>query len=248
MQQTNATYREIYESGDYVSDVRVVIDGITYEQNKIYSMVTRKKLFKDKKPKLGCAIAGEIEISLDDPARMFSRMASIKPYFRIKNATKVSPWYQKGQFYINTRDIDQDTGRVEIHGYDILRNAEKTYPSSVLAWDATHPDAYSVVKEIMAHLNGVSYNTVNNNPSAYIEQDTISKLTAIARLVNFPAQYSMREVLESIAAMYGGNFVMSDTGKLSLVGFVSVREDTFYLVTETGIRITFGGTRILLRS
>lgn len=248
MQQTDATYREIYESGDYVSDVRVVIDGVTYEQSKIYSMVTRKKLFKDKKPTLGCAIAGEVEISLDDPGRTFSRMASIKPYFRIKNATKTSQWYQKGQYYINTREIDQDTGRIEIHGYDILRNAEKSYPSSVLTWDETHPDSYSVVKEIMAHLNGVSVSTVNNSPSNYIEQDTINKLQAVTRLVNFPAQYSMREVLESIATVYGGNFVISDTGKLSLVGFVSMLEETFYLVTETGIRITFGGTRILLRT
>ena len=233
MQQTNATYREIYESGDYVSDVRVVIDGITYEQNKIYSMVTRKKLFKDKKPKLGCAIAGEIEISLDDPARMFSRMASIKPYFRIKNATKVSPWYQKGQYYINTIILVVVTFCIQF--------VTSTLAAYSLAFMEYRGKALVFVIIFMQII-------INNNPSAYIEQDTISKLTAIARLVNFPAQYSMREVLESIAAMYGGNFVMSDTGKLSLVGFVSVREDTFYLVTETGIRITFGGTRILLRS
>ena len=95
---------------------------------------------------------------------------------------------------------------------------------------------------------GVSYSTVNGRPTNYIEQDTITKLQAATHIIGFPAQYTMREVLESIATMYGGNFIMSDTGKLSLVGFVDMLEETFYLITENGRRITFGGTRILLRA
>lgn len=247
MQEVNSTYTEIFDSGDYVSEVYVKIDGTSYQQSKIYSMTTRKKMFKENKPMIGCAIAGEIEVSMDDPGTEFSRGAEIIPYFRLRSGNKVSPWYQKGRYFINSREIDDDTGRMEIFGYDALRKAERAYPSSTLTWSASSPNAYTVVKEIVAHMYGVSYSTVNSNPLKYIESDTITKLSAVSHIIGFPAQYTMREVLESIAAIYGGNFIMSDTGKLSLVGFVDVLEETFYLITETGRRITFGGTRILLR-
>lgn len=248
MQEVNSTYREIFDSGDYISEAYVVINGVTYQQSKLYSMCTRKKLFKEKKPMFGNAIAGEIEISMEDPEREIPRGASIKPYFRLRSGNKVSPWYQKGEFFINTREADDETGRLEIYGYDALRKAERDYPSSTLSWTATSPNAYAVVKEIVAHMFGVSYSTVNGRPTNYIEQDTITKLQAATHIIGFPAQYTMREVLESIATMYGGNFIMSDTGKLSLVGFVDMLEETFYLITENGRRITFGGTRILLRA
>ena len=48
MQEVNSTYREIFDSGDYISEAYVVINGVTYQQSKLYSMCTRKKLFKEK--------------------------------------------------------------------------------------------------------------------------------------------------------------------------------------------------------
>jgi len=248
MQTVNSTYTEIFDSGNYVTEVYVKIDNVSYQQSHIYSMVTRKKMFKENKPMLGCAITGEIEISLADPGREFSRGATIEPYFRLRSGNQVSPWYQKGRYYINNREIDDETGRMEIYGYDALRKAERAYPSSTLSWTANSPNAYTVVKEIVAHMFGVSYSAVNGTPSNYIEQETINKISAVSHIIGFPAQYTMRETLESIATIYGGNFIMSDKGKLSLVGFVDMLEETFYLITETGRRITFGGTRILLRA
>lgn len=248
MQTVNSTYTEIFDSGNYVTEVRVRIDGTIYQQSSIYSMVTRKKMFKENKPMLGCAITGEIELSMENPGVEFSRGAPIEPFFRLRSGNKVSDWYQKGRYFINNREIDDETGRIEIYGYDALRKAERAYPSSTLSWTATSPNAYTVVKEIVAHMFGVSYSTVNSRPSNYIEQATIDKINAVSHIIGFPAQYTMRETLESIATIYGGNFVMSDAGKLSLVGFVDILEETFYLITETGRRITFGGTRILLRA
>lgn len=245
MQTTDANYKELFDSGDYIAEAKVVIDGITYEQNKLYNMSVHRKMFKENKPMIGCAVSGEIELSVDDPGRVFSRQAKIVPYYRLRNKTKVSSWIQKGTYYIDTRDIDEETGRIDIHGYDALRLAERVYPSSTLTWSATSPTAFDVMKEIMTFLTGAT--DVNSNPSRYIEQETIDKINATRHIIGFPAQYTMREVLESIAAIYGGNFIMSDNGKLKLVSFVGAYEETFYLITETGRRITFGGTRILLR-
>jgi hypothetical protein len=56
----------------------------------------------------------------------------------------------------------------------------------------------------------------------------------------------MREVLGFIAAMYGGNWVITKEGKLSLITLAGLPEETNYLVTNFGNPITFGGDRILV--
>ena len=64
--------------------------------------------------------------------------------------------------------------------------------------------------------------------------------------INYPAEYSMREVLENIAAMYAGSFVMSDTGEMLLVTMFGIPKETSYLIDSAGFAITFGGDRILV--
>ena len=56
----------------------------------------------------------------------------------------------------------------------------------------------------------------------------------------------MREVLENIAAMYAGSFIMSDTGELLLVTMFGIPKETSYLIDNVGFAITFGGDRILV--
>jgi hypothetical protein len=61
-----------------------------------------------------------------------------------------------------------------------------------------------------------------------------------------PFGYTMREMLGYIASAYGGNFIISDDRKLLLVPLGGLRSETYYLVTEGGNPITFGGDRILV--
>ena len=56
----------------------------------------------------------------------------------------------------------------------------------------------------------------------------------------------MREILGYIAAMYAGNFIMSDDGKLRLVRLNEIGIETHYLVDTAGYVLTFGGDRILV--
>ena len=64
--------------------------------------------------------------------------------------------------------------------------------------------------------------------------------------VQYPAEYSCREVLGFIAAMYAGCFVISDLGELRLVALNSIPPETRRLITKDGFAITFGGVRILV--
>ena len=233
MQNLGTAYTNLVNNQNRVYEVKVRVDGTDYGQDQIYSLVTKRRLFESDTPTIGNAVAGEIDLVMDDPGVTFSRMAQIIPYFR---PVGYSGWVQKGVYFINTREIDEETGKLTIHGSDALRKSEQPYPSSSLSWNANSPNAYSVVSELAGFL-GVT-----------IDSSTATTLRATARIVNFPAQYTIRETLKSIAAMYGGNFIMSDTGQLKLVGFADIPAETYYLVTETGNYITFGGTRILLRS
>ena len=69
----------------------------------------------------------------------------------------------------------------------------------------------------------------------------------------FPVQYpvdddgdmTMREALGRIAVANAGNWIITDEGKLLLVGLNSIPKETNFLVTEAGSAITFGGVRIL---
>ena len=120
-----------------------------------------------------------------------------------------------------------------------MRKAAQKYPSSSLYWSSNGPYAYAVVNEIAGFL-GVSVDS---------ETSTMLYNTRDAdHVVAFPAQYTIAEVLGSIGAMYGGNFIISDVGKLKYVGLMDLPAETYYLVNERGNYITFGGTRILLRT
>ena len=128
---------------------------------------------------------------------------------------------------------------MDITGYDAMRKANQKYPSSTLTWDATHPTTLQVVREI-ARFMGVS-----------VDSRTVTALQYEPYVVGFPAQYTMAEVLGSIAAMYGSNFCMSDQGALLLVGLGELGPESWLLMNERGQYITFGTganvTRIVTR-
>lgn len=176
----------------------------------------------------------------------FSRAAPIKPYIRlVENETQTaSVWIQKGLFFIDTRPVEEsgEMEIVDIQGFDALRKANQKYPSSALSWTNTTPKARDVVKEI-AKFIGVTVKTATDNKM---------RAPNPAYVIGFPAQYTVAEVLGSIAAMYGGNFIIDDIGQLALVGLMDLPDETYYLITEKGSYITFGTganvTRILLRT
>ena len=59
-------------------------------------------------------------------------------------------------------------------------------------------------------------------------------------------EYMRRDALRDIAAAHGGNWYMSDAGKLRLVPLISFPAETNLLVTEYGSALVFGGVRILV--
>lgn len=259
MQETSALYREIL-SGPYSTEVRLAVGetgklitksgesisfggtsiliGSTgaeggYDESLLISVRREAQLFSGDDIALGSCVSSELSVTMLKPLGEVPRKARLVPYVRIVNESAKSEWFQKGVFYVDTRDIDTDGSGVEylrLEGYDSMLLAEQDYPSSTLSWPAKDID---VVREIAAFLD--------------VPVDTRTfELLNKGYLIQYPAGYSCRDTLGYIASMYAGCFIMSDVGELRLVPFYGIPKETRYLVTRNRQSITFGGDRILV--
>lgn len=140
-----------------------------------------------------------------------------------------SEWIQQGVYFVDTREvIKSDSGEdvLSIHGYDAMLKAEQNYPSSNHGWP--YKDT-SVVAEIAAAI-GITVDTRTNN-----------YLTA-GNMIDLPIGYTMREVLERIAGMNCGSFVMSPIGELLFVPLFGFDYEVTgsYLADESNNALVFG--------
>lgn len=230
MQSTSELYNTILTGGSYNVQSKVRIDGTDYAESELFSVKTVSQVFPDGKLSVGNCISREIDIEMKIPNVTFSRMASIQPFQRITNGTQTSEWIPKGKFFIDTRDVDQQSGRLTLHGYDSIMLAEADYPSTTHKWPT---DDIVVVREVASKIG--------------VQLD--ARTTGIIKngyTVQFPGAYTMRETLGYIAAMYGGNFIMSDEGKLLLLPLSNVTDLSGFLVTQNGDYLLIGGDRIFV--
>ena len=202
-----------------------------FRESSIISMSTQKTIFSDSNPTVGNCIAGQITVEMMKPKGDIPRRARLAPYVRLTNGKEHSEWLQKGVFFIDHREYSGDENeRMVINGYDHIILTEDEFPSSTHEWPRTDID---VVRDIAAEIG------------TDLDRRTV-KIMNKGYKINYPAGYSMREVLENIAAMYAGSFIMSDIGELLLVTMFGIPKETSYLIDNVGFAITFGGDRILV--
>ena len=156
------------------------------------------------------------------------RAATIKRYVRLRNGAQASEWIPKGVFFTNRRS--EEDGCWTIEAFDSMRKSEQIWvPDQMLEFPMTMPAAVDEIARIMQ-----------------VEIDPRTQLNP-AYSIDYPANdYTLRDELRYIAAAHGGNWIVTDEGKLLLVPLLSIPPETWYLVTEYGDPITFGGDRILV--
>ncbi len=238
MQDTSniQNYDQIVGAGDYSEETKITINGVDYGEEDIKPPRTYLSLFGGGNPTIGKAVVGEIDVEMKHPVENIPRAAEVRVYSRVFNSSLTSGWVAGGVYYISTREKNEKGNTLSFHGFDAMLRAEVKYPSSELEWSATSPKPYQVLNEI----------------SEYLDIELDERTTAVIRdnvdyVIPFPAQYTLREVLGSIAAMYSGSFIISPLGKLQLVRFGVMPDESYYIITEGGNAITFGGIRILRR-
>ena len=228
MQTVSATYTSIL-SGQHRAEWKVAINGVDYGETVLESIEINRAVFSDT-PTLGSCISAEIDLTLIKPTVDIPRMASIEPYVRVTNGVQTSEWLPKGKFYIDTREYTKNDGveLMTIHGFDAMLMAEQLVP--INSYPQTDIDA---VQEIASFLGFTLDSDITNQ---------IDK----GYTIPVPAEYSCREVLGYIAAMYIGCFVMDDYGNLRMITLNGMPPETNFLINTAGFAITFGGDRIIV--
>ncbi len=227
MQTTSELYKELLANGA-AKEVKIEIAGETYEEDRICGLFTTGSLFSSDTLSVGCAVARQIDLVLKNYENI-PKMAKLVPYYRLVSGDVASEWVQKGVFYIDTRLPDKTSGTLTIHGFDdMLKGSAIWEPDQSLDFPMTCRKAAQVIAGLM----GIEL----DNPEAIDDTDLI---------VDYPTNdYTQRNVLQFIAAAHAANFVMTDLGKLRMVGINDIPVETGNLVTEIGRAILFGGVRI----
>lgn len=200
-------------------------DGI--RENALISLTTSNKLFPDNTPTIGNAVAGEIELQMLDLGFNVPRMAEIRPYVRATDGTNTSEWIPQGVFYTDTRYITTNKDGLDIWtitGFDAMLKADQPYPYDT-------QDSASAVVRIIAGLMGLA-DQIDPHVWEIIPSDA-------GEAVQCSGEYTAREHLQYIAALYGGNWTITNEGKLNLVRINDMPYETNLLTDESGYTINF---------
>jgi len=226
MLPTSLTYDTLIADPAHYFNVKVVINGVAYYRDTVSSMKTQSGLFADGQPGVGACIASEINLVMLAPAVSIPRMAEIQAYVQVTDGTNVSEWIPQGVYFIDTREETKDDGvpTLTIHGYDAMLKTEAMFPGVESAFPMDDID----VVDMIASFIGVT-----------VDERTEEAMTH-AYQISAPVDYTMREVLSYIGAMYAGNWIITQEGKLLLVTLNGIPEETSLLTDESGNVITFG--------
>lgn len=203
MQTTSALYKSIV-SGDHWFETKVSISGNEVSESNIVSLDRSKPGMNQKYPAIGGAVSSTLRLRIIYPSFSIPQRAEIKVYCRAKNTTQTSEWIPSGTYYIDTRSHNKTHNGIdtlEITAFDAMIKTEQDYPNTNHNW----PYLDKLVVAEIASTIGVA-----------VDSRTNDFLTA-GWMIDLPMSYVMREVLEHIAGMNGGNFVVTAENKLLFV-------------------------------
>ena len=234
MHTVSDLWQQMLANPAHAVEAKLRIAGVEYGEDQIVrkSLMVYGGLYSTFG--IGNCCARQIDFEIY-PQGTIPRQAKIEVYMRLRLSEQVSEWIPKGVFFFSTRKTDRVTGVLSVHGYDAMLKAEQTWLDSSYDAETWPMPVWTAVNDIAARMG--------------VAVDSRTQLNAA-----FPMQYpvddegdmTMREALGRIAVANAGNWIITDDGKLLLVGLNSMPKETNYLVTETGSAITFGGVRILV--
>lgn len=232
MQTTSDLYKAILQNPDHEKEIKLNIAGVEYGMDNIVSCSTSGGIFST--PGIGNCASRQIDFVIKNPGEI-QRQAKIQVFVRLILGGQASEWIPKGVFFFSTRKTDKVTGAMTVKGYDAMLKTEQTWLTPDYAtknWPMPQADA---VADIATRI-GVEVDI----------RTVLSTSFPVAYPIDENGDLTMREVLGYIAASNAGNWVITDEGKLLLIGYGDIPEATNYLVDESGNTIMFGEVRILV--
>lgn len=221
-QQTSDLWKTLLRDNNTFIEYAFDINNVWYGPESEVNHSTEIRLFESFG--IGNAMSGTLKMDLF--ADEIPRGAVIKRYARLTDGKNYSEWLPKGVFFTNRRSVEDSLWQIE--AYDHMLKADITWTPR-LSFPCTMEEA---ARDIAAAMD--------------VELDPRNVYLPYQMKAYPEGEYMRRDALCDIAAAHGGNWFISDTGKLRLVPLISFPDETNYLVEEHGDNITFGGIRILI--
>lgn len=241
MHNTSTLYNQIWNGTHTVktvAEIQTVQNNETVyvelDDTQLYSVKTTGSLFSESNPSIGNFVSRELDMTFIPPDAEIPRMARIRLFVYITDGSRNSERIPKGTFYIDTRKYNDDKSKMMVHCYDAALKFDADFDGSLLAWPAKAEDLVQAVS-LSA---GVP---LEANVQNFIKQFSYRSVPLIPNI-------SKRELLASLACMFGANFAINDNGELQIYPLnTEVDEvDFYYLVDENSNRITMGGDYIIV--
>lgn len=223
-QTTSALWKTLVQDRNTSYEYAFDINGVWYGPDMEVKHSVDSELFDD----FGIGNATSSTLKIEFFADEIPRGAKIKRYIRLINGNQKTEWLPKGVFFTSRRA--EDDGYWTIEAFDAMRKADVVwYPDQSIEFPLSMPDAVEEFSRIMG---------VQLDPRTQLNENYS---------IDYPANdYTIREELQYIAAAHGGNWIITDQGKLLLVPIMSAPPETNYLIDEHGNYILIGGFRILV--
>lgn len=228
MQATTELYKSILADPRHLKEHRAFVGDVEYGPSDIIteaeapgvylqqSPLVTGSLYPGGIPGIGGCVSRQLDIMVR-PKGDIPRMAEIKMETRLVLRdpltganTQESEWLPKGTFYIDTRKKDKVTGLLIIHAYDAMLKAEEVYITADDQETSWPRESAAVVEEIAGRLG--------------LELDARTVLNT-SYMMDWPIDYTMRELLSFVAVANCGNWIVSDSGTLYLVPFCNADAD-----------------------
>lgn len=208
MQTTSALYKQILADPRHVKEWRAQIGEATFDKTNLVSIRRSSALYG--KQLIGGACSGSLELVLWNVASNdVPEMARIELFARLVSDSGTSEWLPMGTYWINRRKDDQEDDTLTLQCVDGMMFGEQDfYPTGSTITDWTSKTMREVA-QICATKMGIA-----------LEDETQFQNAAPYVLTAPPIGYTVRQVLQGIAAAHSGNIIVTADNKLRLVPFV----------------------------
>lgn len=212
MQTVSTTWDTLW-SGNHRAVVKAVInDNLEFDESSLVSVAIKGALYGAEDLSFGGCISRQLDLSFYPGNVNIPRMAKIQLFLKLQSGNTSSEWLSKGIFYIDTREKEA-SGLMKITAYDAMLKAEQEF-----TFGSTALTCSQIINTVSTAI-GVTYDATGTSLTEYS--------------FGIATGYSMREMLGFVAVSNGGNFVITEQGKLRLIK--SNRSRSTYIASNSDI-------------
>ena len=217
--QTRPVGWEALLYGAHKVEYKYVINGVEYPAEYIQGMPSIEKPLM-LKPVIGRCCTGSFNITVRNmPNVSIPKAAQVKVSCRLSSpdGSSITTWIPQGEYWIVKRKGQGDLLTLTCRDNMIFAGRSYRDKTQYTEWPVAMVDVFNEIVALMGVQ--VDPRTVINSGDAY--------------MCDYPnPDELMSEILAKIAAAHGGNFIMTESGKLRLVPFPSTTDPVYVMGTN----------------